>query len=69
MKSGECSPGEYASIVDRHHNIKKEESEFGYEYMFGLQPLNNKIDTVQINKNRKKIGVPSIKYHHLILPK
>lgn len=69
VKSGDCDPGEYASMVDRHHNLKKEESEFGYEYMFGLQPLNNKIDTVQINKNRKKIGVPSIKYHKTILPK
>lgn len=66
VKSGECNPMDYATMVDRHQQLNKKESEYGTEYMFGVQPY-YPIDSIKINRNRKKIGLPSIKQHLLIM--
>jgi hypothetical protein len=62
VKSGDCPPDDYVSMVERNNNLNHRESEFGFESMFGLKPLNNIIDTIKVNKNRKKIGLPSLKH-------
>lgn len=62
VKSGECPPINYASMVDRHNlQVSKEQILYG-EYMYE----NTKLDTVQINKNRKSIGLPSLKHEKKI---
>jgi len=62
IKNGDCPPGDYASMIDRNNNLNQKESEYGYETMFHVQPLNNKLDTIKVNQNRKKIGLPSVKH-------
>ncbi|WP_447951550.1 hypothetical protein [Chryseobacterium koreense] len=67
IKKGDLSPADYASMIDRDNNLNMRESEYNFEYMFSQKPLNNKIDSNAINKNRRKIGLPSIKHHQIIL--
>lgn len=57
VKKGECSPRDYAMLVDYGLEIidKKEYSYYG---------VNGKeiIDSTQVNRNRKSIGLPSLKH-------
>ena len=61
IKNGDCDPRDYAMLVD-----------------YGLQLIDNKdytfygvnggkiLDSAQVNKNRKSIGLPSLKHKALI---
>ncbi|WP_294217751.1 hypothetical protein [uncultured Chryseobacterium sp.] len=58
MKSGDCLPRDYATMVDRHHlQFSKEEILYGY-YIGNSTHL----DTLKINRNRKMIGLPSMQH-------
>ncbi|WP_309762523.1 MULTISPECIES: hypothetical protein [unclassified Chryseobacterium] len=58
VKSGDCLPRDYATMVDRHRlYISKEEILYGC-YIDGTTQL----DTLKINRNRKTIGLPSLKH-------
>lgn len=61
VKSGDCPPHVLATMVDRYNHLHGLDSEFAFEGTIGLSPK-NKIDTAQINRNRKDIGLPSIKH-------
>jgi len=53
VKSGECSPQEYATMVDRHE--RDNNREILYDEYFG-----DFSDTVQVNRNRRSIGLRSL---------
>ncbi|WP_307448873.1 MULTISPECIES: hypothetical protein [Chryseobacterium] len=58
VKSGDCLPRDYATMVDRHHlQFSKEEILYGY-YIGN----NTYLDTLKINRNRKNLGLPSMKH-------
>ncbi len=58
VKSGDCLPRDYATMVDRHHlQFSKEEILYGY-YIGNSTHL----DTLKINRNRKMIGLPSMQH-------
>lgn len=56
VKSGECSPQEYATMIDR--NERDNNRELLYDQYFG-----DFSDTVQVNRNRKSIGLKSLNYN------
>ena len=59
VKSGDCLPRDYATMVDRHNlQISKEEIIYGY-----YNDYKSVIDTLKINRNRKTLGLPSIKHN------
>lgn len=65
VKSGECDPYYYVDMVDRYHVEyinKKTHGPFGYRRGMILDEV---IDSVSINKNRKAIGLPSLKHSAL----
>lgn len=53
VKSGECSPREYATMIDRHEHKNKREILYG-EYLFNFSDLK------KVNRNRRSIGLKSI---------
>ena len=59
VKSGECPPRDYAAMIDRnnmHHKIP---------YTYGVyQGYRNIKDSAITNRNRKNIGLPSLKYRN-----
>jgi len=59
VKSGECPPRDYAAMVDRnnlHHKTP---------YTYGVyQGYQNITDSAKVNRNRKSIGLPSLKYRN-----
>jgi len=55
IKSGECSPQEYATMVDRHERDNNQE--ILYDEYFG-----DFSDTLKVNRNRRNIGLRSINY-------
>ncbi|KXH79557.1 hypothetical protein [Chryseobacterium kwangjuense] len=59
IKSGECPPRDYAAMVDRnnlHHKVP---------YTYGVyQGYENIKDSAKVNRNRKSIGLPSLKYRN-----
>ncbi|MGG1923944.1 hypothetical protein [Chryseobacterium cucumeris] len=61
VKSGECPPRDYAAMVDRnnlHHKVP---------YTYGVyQGYENIKDSATVNRNRKNIGLPSLKHAQLI---
>ncbi|EFK36761.1 Uncharacterised protein [Chryseobacterium gleum] len=61
VKSGECPPRDYAAMVDRnnlHHKVP---------YTYGVyQGYENIKDSATVNRNRKSIGLPSLKHAQLI---
>ncbi|KYH04707.1 hypothetical protein EGI15_12465 [Chryseobacterium cucumeris] len=57
IKSGDCIPKDYANMVDRH-NLQIDKVEMPY----GSYPSYSAIiDTMKVNHNRKKIGLPALK--------
>lgn len=56
VKSGDCLPRDYAIMVDRENINNNKPSEYGYTLMIDIQ------DSAQINRNRKSIGLPSLKH-------
>jgi hypothetical protein len=57
--SGDLPPMDYAGIVDRH-NLQVSREKILYGYYLGASEL--KLDTLEINRNRKTIGMPSMKH-------
>ncbi|MGI9582689.1 hypothetical protein ACR1PO_15955 [Chryseobacterium sp. RRHN12] len=57
VKSGDCIPKDYANMVDRH-NLQIDKLEMPY----GSYPsYSTVIDTMKVNRNRKKIGLRPLK--------
>jgi ribosomal protein L33 len=56
VKSGECSPREYATMIDRHEHKNKLEIVYG-EYVFNFSDLK------KINRNRRSIGLKSLTHN------
>lgn len=56
VKSGDCVPRDYAIMVDRENINNHKPSEYGYTLMIDIQ------DSAQIDRNRKSIGLPSLKH-------
>ncbi len=66
IKSGECDPYSYVRMVDRYQVQFKHQNKHGpYGYMRALTVLDEVIDSVSINKNRKSIGLPSLRHSSL----
>lgn len=62
VKSGECPPMIYTTMVDRYHlQIKKDDILYGSYIGFS-----ENLDSAQIDKNRKSIGLPSLKHNRVI---
>lgn len=57
VKSGDCLPRDYSMLVDSHEFSRKKVSYYGMGRSF-----QEKIDTVEIDRHRKSIGLPSIKH-------
>ena len=58
VKSGDCLPRDFATMVDRHNlQISKEDILYGYYIGY-----NTKLDTIKVNNNRKKIDLPSMQH-------
>jgi len=53
VKSGECSPREYATMIDRHEHENKREIIYG-EYLFNISDLK------KVNSNRRGIGLKNM---------
>lgn len=53
VKSGECSPREYATMIDRHEHVNKREIIYG-EYLFNFSDLK------KVNRKRRSIGLKSL---------
>ena len=53
VKSGECSPREYATMIDRHEHENKREIVYG-EYLW------NYSDLKKVNRKRRSIGLKSL---------
>jgi hypothetical protein len=56
VKSGECSPREYATMIDRHEHENKREIIYG-EYLFNFSDLKN------VNRKRRSIGLKSLTHN------
>lgn len=56
VKSGECSPAEYATMVDRHEHVNKREIIYG-EYLFNFSDLK------KVNRKRRSIGLKSLTHN------
>ena len=53
---GDCTPREYSTMVDRYHlQVLKDKMLYG-SYI-GIDGIS---DTIQVNKNRKSIGLPGL---------
>lgn len=50
VKSGECSPNEYGTMIDRHEHVNKREIIYG-EYLFNFSDLK------KVNRKRRSIGL------------
>lgn len=55
VKSGDCSPRDYARMEDTYLGSHKKITLYG----FNMIPVK---DSVQINRNRKSLGIPSMKH-------
>lgn len=55
VKSGDCPPRDYIMMVDTYNTLNNKEIYYGYT-------INKILDSAQINRNRKNIGVPSLKH-------
>lgn len=55
VKSGECEPDNYAEMIDKHSLMTNEDSYGTYSNV----PIK---DSALVNRNRKKIGMPSLKH-------
>lgn len=56
VKSGECSPREYATMIDRHEHVNKREIIYG-EYLFNFSNLK------EVNRKRRSIGMKSLTHN------
>ncbi|AYZ10839.1 hypothetical protein EGY05_02285 [Chryseobacterium arthrosphaerae] len=57
VKSGDCPPRDYAAMIDRNDSYHKR------PYTYGVyQGYENIKDSATVNRNRKSIGLPSLKH-------
>ena len=56
VKSGECSPREYATLIDRHEHVNKREIIYG-EYFWNFSNLK------KVNRKRRSIGLKSLTHN------
>jgi hypothetical protein len=56
VKSGECSPTEYATMVDRHEHVNMREIIYG-QYLFNFSDLK------KVNRKRRSIGLKSLTHN------
>ena len=62
LEMGDCTPREYSTMVDRYHlQVLKDKMLYG-SYI-GIDGIS---DTIQVNKNRKSVGLPSLKHNNII---
>ncbi|MCP2038527.1 hypothetical protein [Chryseobacterium sp. HSC-36S06] len=62
VKTGECPPRVYSTMVDRYHlEVKKDD--ILYAMYLGM---NNISDSAQIDRNRKSIGLPTMNHNKII---
>jgi len=61
VKSGDCPPRDYAAMIDRNNLHNK----IPYTYAV-YQGYENIKDSANVNRNRKRIGLPSLKHAQLI---
>ena len=59
---GDCSPREYSTMVDRYH-LQVLKDKILYGSYIGIDGIS---DTIQVNKNRKSVGLPSLKHNNII---
>jgi hypothetical protein len=64
IKSGECNPYSYAAMVDRQNIAIKKTKSF-YNIRTDFRDL-TKLDSLEINRNRKLIGLPSMNHANAI---
>ena len=62
LEMGDCSPREYSTMVDRYH-LQVLKDKILYGSYIGIDGIS---DTIQVNKNRKSIGLPSLKHNKII---
>lgn len=55
VKSGDCPPEDYATLIDHHENRNKRR----VHYLMNAND-DGSIDSAFVNKNRKELGIPSI---------
>ncbi len=60
VKTGECTPDDYAAMIDKRAFIEGRGQEYG---TFSNMLIS---DSVKVNNNRKKIGMPSLKHSRKI---
>lgn len=53
VRAGECSPGEFGTMIDRHEHVNKREIIYG-EYLW------NYSDLKKVNRKRRSIGLKSL---------
>ncbi|WP_228444923.1 hypothetical protein [Chryseobacterium echinoideorum] len=59
LKNGECTPEDYAAMIDKY-NLMTNEDSYG---TFSNVPIK---DSALVNRNRKKIGMPSLRHSRKI---
>lgn len=62
VKTGECPPRVYSTMVDRYHlEVKKDD--ILYAMYLGMSNIS---DSAQIDRNRKSIGLPTMNHNKII---
>ena len=61
VKNGECPPKVYAELIDKRQGMMGDKSLYG-ELNFSEEPL----DTISIDRNRKKIGLPTLRHQKML---
>lgn len=56
VKKGECPAGDYATMIDRYDHIHNKDTDYGTIENIPIK------DSIKVNRNRKKIGMPSLKH-------
>lgn len=56
VKAGDCTPEDYAEMIDKRAYME------GKNCMYCTFSTSRIIDSIQINKNRKKIGMPTLRH-------
>ncbi|MPL56175.1 hypothetical protein SDC9_01657 [bioreactor metagenome] len=62
LEMGDCTPREYSTMVDRYH-LQVLKDKILYGSYIGVDGIS---DTIQVNKNRKSVGLPSLKHNNII---
>lgn len=64
VKSGDCPPEDYARMVDRYElSVKKDSTTSYYKYKGASEVVS---DSILVDRNRRNLGLPSLKYDKVI---